>query len=1487
MSTIFKNMLADKALSMTSLLLLAFAMLSAPFLILQSTRALAGGATLPCTEGNHNGCTELSAMPPEDMQAVPPNLVLMLDDSGSMAWDYMPDWGYLANTSVYGTRNSGINYVYYDPTITYTPPPKADATTATWQADSTWYPNSPSMIAAYTDGFNPASSTNIVGGSGYVGGGNGHTFNYTDNLATTLTNTVTTPPTDPVYKGLAVWGGGTPYIPGGPGKPASCNANYYFDPANPNQCIRDPIAATHSWTCNSGDGAAYNSGGTWMCHHKVWKEGVQVDEPYLATDAGWVCTIGTLKPDHLCYFDPIAPNPAQPPTDPIDATPDYMWICKNGGSITGSPPGPPNPAPECWTAGTPGGTTNTPINVRAFTYVVGSALAANRHYVIPNKRYNNQDPPTGGWCSVIKDATQKKNCTDGDSTAGTGAPVGVAAEQNVANWFSYYRTRMLMAKTSLMTAFSGVDPKYRFGFASINGNGTANIPAGSSTTSYAYAFDDSTADGLGGNASNKLAVVQPFGDGSAGTQKALFWTWLASVEGAKGTPLRKALNAVGQYYSTANPWKTMPGDPGWTTGSTAKFTCRAAYTILTTDGFWNGDTPANPSSVAGAASVDGPVQIVPTGAITQYKAVAPFSGGGISGDVSLADVATYYWERDLSDDLNNEVAAGKKDPATWQHMTTFTVGLGFPPAGITPAGTTVPQIFSWATGGAAITGFSWPTPASDSLYNIADLAHAAVNGRGDFFNVKNTSELADAFSKALADIAARNVAPRLGAVNASVLSLGAAAFKSGYQTSDWTGQFQSVLLNTKGLATTVLWKADELLDASYHSPTTYANRTVYTGAYTAAGYNAFKFNATNSASFDSTELDGLQTPALAGGNDTLTNRIKYLLGDNSYEVSTGAGYRARSSILGAVVHSDPVYVAGAIGNYRNSWPTFGTIAPPEARTGAQKYDAFVNDVADRTPMVYVGANDGMLHAFRAPVPECTGTIDSSTGDCSAYSFDTGAEEGTEAWGFIPRAVYANLGNLTNNTGFQYRPTVDATSVTRDVFFSQGSSGVKDTWHTILTSGVGIGGRGVFTLDITDPESFSTSSVLWEFDADMAVSGTCVSNIGSCKGTDLGFTVSQPNVGRLANGQWVVLVPNGYFPDCGTPDPPTKDLATCQAIAAQVPRDADGNPYSALFVFDAQTGAMIAELKTPTDLGVTSFGLAKAVLGDYNSDQVDDVAFAGDVQGNLWRFDLSSTSPSAWSVSLVYKGVFDGGHQGVQPITTMPRLFPDPGTNRFLVLFGTGKYLGVGDNSNSVMQAVYAVRDTAGKTWDRDDLTQQYLHETVLASGPNTGSTLRCVSGKATDSCSSSATPVNSLPGSGGGWFINLYTTNAAGDHNDSGERVVVNPGAIFASNTVVFESMITGATGDNACAPSLQGAILALNATTGGPSGMSTLGGWPTAGARINDARTSGSLPVISSLGGANGYIPTASLAPSSSTPIAIDVPIWRRRSWRVLMHDQ
>jgi type IV pilus assembly protein PilY1 len=436
--------------------------------------------------------------------------------------------------------------------------------------------------------------------------------------------------------------------------------------------------------------------------------------------------------------------------------------------------------------------------------------------------------------------------------------------------------------------------------------------------------------------------------------------------------------------------------------------------------------------------------------------------------------------------------------------------------------------------------------------------------------------------------------------------------------------------------------------------------------------------------------------------------------------------------------------------------------------------------------------------------------------------------------------------------------VDSTPVTRDVFFSS-----DNQWHTILVGGLRLGGRGVYALDITNPttvtEATASSTVLWEFDADQP--STTAGNPAN-----LGYTYGQPNIGRLANGEWVVLVPGGYFPDCSQSDKP----ANCQTIAAAT------NGYSSLFVLDARTGALIRELKTLTTIsGVTSYGLTSPVLGDYNHDQIDDVAFAGDLAGNLWRFDLTDPSPANWTVTLA----FQPQTQGAQPITVMPRLFSDSSTNRFIVVFGTGKYLGAGDNTSTTLQTVYGIRDEVNSggtpvTITRSMLQQQTLGETTITntSDPNYGVTFRSLTS-------------NSVSSSQGGWYFDLSTMSGT-TQTDAGERVVVTPGAIFSTNTAVISTLIPSSS--DPCSPAVLGAVMLINANTGGPgSALASVGGVTYIGARVNNVRTSGTVPVTTTVGGGTlllpGVTPTNSLNPTASgsgKPVTGTTTIWRRRSW-------
>lgn len=1211
----------------------------------------------PCTQDNLNGCVELSASPAQDTVAIPPNIVLVLDDSGSMGWNFMPDSGYLSYTSS-DLINPSNNRVYYDPSVTYLPPPKANGTL---------YPSYNNITNVARDGF--GNTTTKVDLTNYS-----ETFSHSSNK---------------------------------------------------------------SYTCGKS----------------------------------------------TCYY-------------------------------------------------------------RYFKFAIGN-LSTQKVYNVA---------PASQGCQGMS------NCVLDTDTSGVAAPSGVKVGENVANWFAYYHTRILMAKSGLMTAFHGLSPNYRFGFGAINNRNRDKLPK---TNQYSGSYVT-------------IAGVKPFGNGASGTQKSNFWDWLHTMTPDGSTPLRRALQSAGEYYKTSQPWTTMPGDPNYVAGATNsdELSCRASYTILTTDGFWNGGDPDG--KLSGAAGSNGTEYTASDGTTkARYMAVDPFKGGGVSKGTSVADIAAYYWKNDLRD-AANLVPASKRDPAFWQHMTTFTMGIGFSPV-TEKDGPELPMadIFKWADDGGgsssafAVPLFSWPTPSSDNITNIADLAHAAVTGHGDFFSAKNPQELADGFAKAIAQIAERNVAPQPRAGNASVAVTGALTFDTGYNTGNWSGTLEARSMNPDGTTGAVQW---DIGDKLQNMPL--ANRKVFTAVYKDVDCadptmskpvfdKGLDFSSANATNLDCTQVKGLETPALSGANDTRANRIDYLRGNNLHE---GDLYRTRKTRLGAIINAQPTYVSFPSWGYYDNWPTNS----PEALSvqASKGYSKFVTDNKDREGTVYVGANDGMLHAFSAPAPTCTQDTDDLTKINCTYS----SAGGVERWAFVPRAVYANLGNLTS-TDFTYRPTVDGTPRTRDVF-------INDKWSTLLAGGVGLGGRGVYALDITDPTKFDETKVLWEFDADMAITNACKSNSGTCKASDLGYSVPQPYIGRLHNGKWAVLVSNGYFPDCSLPDVPTAEpeqstKPACNAIASQAPKDGAGKSYSALFVLDAETGAVVAELKTPTNIpGVSSHGLGPAVLGDYESDQIDDVAFAGDLMGNLWRFDLSSDNPSNWKVTLAYQGKTGAdGKQGVQPITVMPRLFPDPWSSRFMVVFGTGKYLGVGDNSADIpVQSMYGIReivDTSTNdfvTVKHDDLKQQKLTQEA-GTGKLDGATLR----KLTD---------DSLASTDSGWYIDFDIAAT------KGERVVVTPAAIFPTNAAVFQSLIPGV--DNYCDPSARGAVMMVNAGNGGSNGgVSSLGFNNFVGARVSHAATGGTVPVVSKLGGGGLILPLpiegVTPDPGATNLIELDSPVWRRRSWSVI----
>lgn len=1126
----------------------------------------------------------------------------------------------------------------------------------------------------------------------------------------------------------------------------------------------------------------------------------------------------------------------------------------------------------------------------------------------------------------------------------TAVAVPSAQYQNWANWWAYYRTRNQMARSSLArvfgssnlagtTASNGYGSTIRVAWQNLYTSDSFTLQ---NSTIISSLIDNnpttcaSSEPALGSQALQANTITT-----APSCYRSDFFNWIFQVPATSGTPTRSALNRAGIFFERGGTLNSAVSkgdlhDPYWQppstgTGNGSELSCRQNFHMLITDGLWNGDsdgpltsaltTPSNISSLPDNTTFPA----TSNGVTAIYGQV---NDGGDSGYASLSTIAFNYWATNLRPDLydpangkfvapyitdtttgvvtsstqssngtndanlNDEVYFNpKNDPANWPHMSEYLIGLGVngvlnysTNTNCTATAAVAADACDLRKGVANSTGsIGWPTPNGSGngiAANIDDTWHAALAGRGQFFSAGNPSDLVTTLSSVLTSIQARAATPTISAVNASVLTTGALSFETGYSSIDWTGVLEAFGLNSDGTTGPAVWNAGSILTSGTPSAT---SRQILTSSLSSGGSVASGMTFESTSSFDTVETAGLG-PASATTNDTQANRINYLRGNRTNE-SNGT-YRTRDSLLGAIIDSQPVYVSYPSSGYTNSWPSGSpeaTAAAASNGTDDLSYDSFVADHASRNPTVYVGANDGMLHAFNAPVPTC-GATDPSTGYCTSYTAGTNA--GNEVFAYVPRAVYGNLGSLTNATSFSFQPTVNGSPVTSDVFFSENS---QDTWHTLLVGGLRLGGRGVYALDITDPtkvtEANASSNVLWEFDSDVTASSGCTAIVGTgtdstgCKPTDLGFTYGQPNIGRLANGKWVVIVPSGYFPDCSQTDKPT----ICNSSSPPTnPTDSSGNPYSALFVLDAQTGALIAELKTPTNItGVTSYGLSSPVLGDYNNDQIDDVAFAGDLAGNLWRFDLSDPSPSNWKVTLTYQPTT----QGAQPITTMPRLFPDSTTNRFMVVFGTGKYIGASDNTSTTVQAVYGIRD---------ELDGSGNPVTVSGTSSLVSQTLSAVTGTGT---LAGATLLeltnNAVSASAEGWYFNLSTTTN-GVQTDIGERVVVTPAALFNSNTVVISTLIPGTS--DPCNPTTSGSILFVNASTGSPGtvGVTSLGGFPYVGAQVNNVRTSGTLPVTTPVGGGSSILPGVTIKGTNpAQPLTGNAPIWRRRSWSILTNDQ
>jgi len=390
-----------------------------------------------------------------------------------------------------------------------------------------------------------------------------------------------------------------------------------------------------------------------------------------------------------------------------------------------------------------GGGVQGDIQTTATNFANGSDLGGGRIGVGQFVRTNITPFQAGG--------TTPKTFPKGPArTDCAGATVCTYDEEmtNFANWYAYYRMRDTMAKTAIGRAFSLLSSQYRVGFITINpGN-----PVDSSLYLKVAAFKS-----------------------GAGNQKDLWYQHVYNVKNNGSTPLREALSRVGRYFAGVQTGINSGMDP-----SPIQYSCQPNYVLAMTDGYWNG---------AGGVDLSGNAVGNQDNTDSGYhtRAIGAYDGGLTKSTNTLADVAMYYYQTDLRTDLADNTPTTQTDPAPFQHMTTFTVGLGlagqlqFDPDYLTQTSGDFVDIKQGTK--------NWPVPVADTETALDDLWHAAVNGRGVFFSASNPQELANSLSETLNALQKRVGAGAAAATsNLQPVAGDNFAFTAQYQTADWIGE---------------------------------------------------------------------------------------------------------------------------------------------------------------------------------------------------------------------------------------------------------------------------------------------------------------------------------------------------------------------------------------------------------------------------------------------------------------------------------------------------------------------------------------------------------------------------------------------------------------------------------------------------------------------------------------------------------------------------
>jgi len=736
------------------------------------------------------------------------------------------------------------------------------------------------------------------------------------------------------------------------------------------------------------------------------------------------------------------------------------------------------------------------------------------------------------------------------------------------------------------------------------------------------------------------------GDGTSDQTEYLL-NALYAMNSKGTTPLRSALDQVGRYFDK-NSASNLGRSPFWGAGQGGG--CQRACAIVITDGFWNG-------SFTGLGNVDG----------DNGRPYADSWGN------TLADIAMHYFENDLAPDLPDRVPSTSCDHATYQHMNTYTLFFGvqnrfgindFDIDGM-PGNMAHSHDPCMGNGHPAYP--DWPQPMSIQGQELSedpnadsvayDVWHTAINGRGRHINAVAPETLMSALPKNLTEMG-----ETASAATIAVEGTGSVAFQTRYRTDNWSGDVLAYPLNpASGEVSTgdgqELWSAADQLDRAGGNED--SRRIVtYGGRWRQPQGTPFRFS-----NLTSRQLVALGSDLVAGSpaDENAADILEYIRGRSFSK------FGSRQSKLGDIVHSAPVLFENTL---------------------------------------FVGANDGMLHAF-----------DIRTGH--------------ERFAYVPNLVYSNLQALSDkNYADHHKFYVDATPYVGEVEVGLYK---RDTY---LVGGLGKGGQGYYCFLLGSRERPSMGDGFgdyqWTFNADGFAPGTQDSEITSLEK----WEYPRPNSADddMDNDN------DGLMDETNEIDPHVGySFSQAYVVNANAPDDIYrpvvifGNGYNSvsqkavLYVLTADDGRVLRKIDTGS---AVDSGLSTPALVDINLDRRVDYAYAGDLNGNLWKFDLTSSNPSQWGLAygedLNGDGVInanDGDEPrplflaSGQPITGRPDLMAmrnacaaeAPG---FMVIFGTGKYLGDPDRSDNSQQSIYGIWDYG----DDSDDSEHLGHITNRATG---------------------------------------------------------------------------------------------------------------------------------------------------------------------------